>query len=170
MKLKPLPNTVVHVPTREEWNELCLMLHNSGMGAPRYLTSFIYHAFDCISVNEYPRGAGHRERYEREGWKIIDLQTYKKEQGLMKKELKDMKVDDILVNEHKEYEVVEVFTNSFAYVDLDNPDYTSASIMIFAQASALDLRFKDQPAPKKLTHEQIEEALGYPVEIVEEQK
>lgn len=161
MKLKPLPNTVVHVPTEEEFHELLYMLLESGfMGT--FISTHLY-----LEVDRRILGFGDDAyRYESSGWRIIDLQTFKKEQGLMKKELKDMEVGDVLIDEYGgERTVLEVLTQSFLPSVADRPAITSMWIT-FASAEKCGWHFKDQPAPKKMTLEEVSEKLGYDVEII----
>lgn len=94
-----------------------------------------------------------------------DLQAIEEEP--MKKELKDMQVGDVLVVDKGNHKmvVVEVLNNCFIAVDHHSGH---AHLQSFKQAEENGWRFKDQPTPKKLTKAEIEEKLGYSVEIVEE--
>jgi hypothetical protein len=164
MKLKPLPNTVVHVPTEEEWDAMKKLVTGYGWTVkPTRPYLFMDVSGDPVG---YDNG---RYFYKQQGYRIITPEQFKKEQGLMKKELKDMEVGDVLIDEVcDERTVLEVLTQSFLPSLIDSPAITSASWLTFEEAEKAGWRFKDKPAPKKMTKASIEEALGYPVEIVEE--
>lgn len=94
-----------------------------------------------------------------------DLQAI--EEKPIKKELKDMQVGDVLVVEKGDHKlvVVEVLNNCFIGI---NHYSGHGCLQSFKQAEENGWRLKDQPTPKKMTKSEIEERLGYLVEIVEE--
>lgn len=89
MKLKPLPNTVVHVPTRESKDELIEMYHDAGWnwnnGAPTLCLPVV-----CDFIEAKDSFFQVSKKSQLFGYRIITLEQFKQEQGLMKKELKDM--------------------------------------------------------------------------------
>lgn len=172
MKLKPLPNTVVHVPTEEEYEELMSMYEDAGWrwssGTAPMLDLSMWLSQGVNTHIRAKDGFSIADMDVLEKPHIITLKDFKKEQGLMKKELKEMQVGDVLLDNHNcERYVLEVMTQSFL-PSSSRSQHLAAAWYTFEEAERGGWRFKDQPTPKKLTKAEIEEKLGYSVEIVEE--
>lgn len=103
MKLKELPNTVVHVPTQEEYDELMKILEDGGWGWLGDKRNWgEYGDKTCVRVTT-ANGVGYTSVgvtlegvwwYTQHGYRIITLKEFKKEQGLDM----DYKQGDVLVD------------------------------------------------------------------------
>ena len=105
MTLKELKNTVVNTKTQEEYDELMKIYEDGGWEwnykiKPTAMSSWSLHKADtCVRVqNRF--GHADKDWYEDEGCKIITLEEFKKEQGIMKYKVGDILRDNSCVRQY----------------------------------------------------------------------
>ena len=85
MKLKPLENTVVHTPTKKEYDELMQIYEDAGwlsQGACKPTSRPYNKSYNCTMVCNYFSRMGINDYYELVGYSIITLDQFKKTQGI----------------------------------------------------------------------------------------
>lgn len=158
MTLKELPNTVVHVPTQAEYDELMQIYEDAGWKWCSGRKPKVAKRWDaeeeetCVEVkNSF--GYAIKTFYENQGWKIITLQQFKELQGLTTMRYKQ---GDILVDEDGDKrKVLCVCGEVYIFSAYNNFDIFGGS---YTQKGLDDLGYKIYiEEPEELTELTLEE-------------